>query len=85
VIVMAETNEPRVRTQEDRPKSATSKSEETVHVELLATSWMEKNDDGSFTRHWRGAKVDIPTTLYDKLGDESDHFKPSFRKVAKED
>jgi hypothetical protein len=62
----------------------TNRSSDTlVHVELIGKAWMEPRGDGSFKRWHQGDKLDIPQSLYDKLGD-GNHFKPSFRKVEKE-
>lgn len=79
---MADENKPGQPKVESRQAREDQKAESgTVRCELLSTNWVEHKSEGGFLRHRRGDIVDVPKAVYDKLGDESDHFKPSFRKV----
>lgn len=66
------------------PTQQHQSGETLVHVELLAKSWMEPKGNNTYKRWSQGDKLDVPESLYEKLGD-GNHFKPSFRKVEKED
>lgn len=86
---MAEDNKERERESRTERSTTTTTAnpttakatEGTVKVELIAKSWMERREDGSYRRHTQGAVLDVPESIYKRLAE--DHFKPSFRKVEK--